>query len=295
MQNATRFALNRRKKMNHAPATAPAPAPAPRPVWVDATVKDIFSNYILGKRDFPKLWHPELVPLPRLFLIYGVKKNNMTKGVVQQCQEHGVSFRVAIFENNPSVASDTLAKAEAERGEVIILHNVQHLSSVRRASNLESVLGGFQFIICTSEECPGPEEDFFWGQFLPEHRYLKEVPSKDFRIQLFDWWLTAWGAHWGTPAVFDAETLKLLALCADYCTPHDVKVFMQRVFRGIIQQGEGTVLTYDFMRKYMYALLKDMEDVKCIVNHDAAVLFGTYAVTKHQNKEEGPVRKRLKE
>lgn len=260
------------------------------PVWIDETVKQFFTTYVLGKRNHPEIWHRKLMPLPRLLLLYGVAKNNMTKSILELCEDNKIPFHVCILEKNPKVSSEIISGIEHNRGQLLILHNVQYISTVARAAHLEELFPHFEMIIAVSSECPGSEEDYFWGQFLPEFRYRKTLPSLDFRKELFRWYAEAWANHAKMPVQLSDADILNLTICADYCTPNNVKRFMRRVFWAAWNE-KPAVIDYEFMKPYLYKLYADVDDIFSIVKHDACRLYSTYEPEKKE-EEEQPQRKR---
>ena len=261
------------------------------PVWVDDTIEEFFAKYIMGRRTHPEIWHHKLMPLPRLFLVYGVAKNNMTKSILELCKKNNVPFQVCLLEKHPKLSADIIEEYENQHGQLLIIHDVQYISTMARASRLDKLFPHFDQIICVTPECPGSEEDYFWGQFLPEFRYRKTLPSIEFRKELMQWYANEGANHFKIQIQLSDADIGNLVLCADWCTPNNVKQFWHRVFWGAWKNKLETI-NYDFMKSYLYQLYPDVDEILSIVRHDAGRLASSYEPDKKEAYEEPSLKRR---
>lgn len=231
-------------------------------LWFDKEITRAITN--------SQLWHKEVAPIQRVFLLYGQSGTQMSKVVEQLLVEAKIeSFQIANYSDvkNLEVVTDQLEKAKAL---VLVINNIHKLTENIKLTTLNYVL-----IICISKTMF--TNDDFWKQF--KVRIPMRLPTLEYYIAMMRYRIEEiWKAHWPNSIKLTDEDYQWLGKeCCAYCTPKDVILFTEKIFYKIIYMypEEQLVITRAVLEntdnEFLYLPFGD-GDTYCIVNEDKSRL-----------------------
>lgn len=252
-----------------------------KPVFVDQRFKQIFEQEIVKPLENPGLWDQELIPIKRLFLLYGQKGNSMESGLYSLIEKHGIQSRdFKITDNKADVIQMFLDESKEQQTQLLVIrkgHLLQWYRALFTITDHLKELGTSLFIIVISEDIPKDDEPF-WVQF--KHRIPYGVPPTSFHHKLLSWYFKKWEQHWPYSKV-DVD-LDWLSKTCDYCTQSDVKKFTRKIFRLLntnYQLGTNLDITRELLEdpnnELMYPSL-GIPGLLCITQIDSMSIQSKY-------------------
>jgi len=247
-----------------------------RPIFIDSRIRRVFERQIVRAYESPTLFHPELLPMKRLFLFYGQPGSGLEDAIHALLTEYKVMYDEINVGRNPTPVKEALQVVKNPPVPVLWIRN-GHLLQYHRELFLqtldlaETTITSHLFIIVTGEEIPD-EAHPFYQQF--DARVPMGLPKKDHFRALMEYYFTAWQAHWKhSKMLLGADDLDWLSICCDYCTPGDVEKFVHKVFSHVADQfPEQRIditreLLEDKNNLFMYESL-GVAGILCITNRD---------------------------
>lgn len=238
--------------------------------FVPDNVKRWFDREIARAITNSQLWHKEVAPIERVFLLYGQSGTQMPKVLEQLLIEAKIeSYEIANYSDvkNLEVFNYQLKKPKAL---VLVINNIHKLAENIKLTTLNYVL-----IIGISKTMY--TNDDFWKQF--KVRIPMRLPTLEYYVAMMRYrFEERWKVHWPNSIKLTDEDYQWLGKeCCAYCTPKDVILFTQKIFRKIINvhPEEQLVITRAVLEntdnEFLYLPFGD-DNTYCIVNEDKSRL-----------------------
>jgi hypothetical protein len=250
--------------------------------FIDSRVRRIFERQIARALMRPNLFHPELLPMHRLFCFYGQPGSGLDDAVHSLLKEYDIQFDEFTATRDPAPIRRAFELAAREdvpkvpvlwirKGHVLQYHRELFLQSLELAETVKRNL----FVIVTGEEIPDREHPFY-EQF--EVVQATGLPNQQYHRKLMQFYFDEWKAYWTQSEMkLTDDDLDWLAVSCDFCTPLDVELFVQKVFRHVQEAyPEQKVditreLLEDKNNRFMYESL-GVAGIYCITDRDAQAL-----------------------
>jgi hypothetical protein len=208
-----------------------------KPVWIDPSLELLYERVFARFKQSPHLWHPDILPVPRIFLLFGQKGSGMMEAVNALNLKYKIS--AALVKLNPveEVSAESLMNLQNHKVDLLVIDKahyfLNHPKLAPLSMNLKSFTSSFPFILVVSEVWPTPN-NHFWSQFSRDRIILMSTPSKDHHKALLEYYMLLWQNHWRySKVVLSTEDYENLAIASSYCTPKDVKAFMRTIFTQV--------------------------------------------------------------
>jgi hypothetical protein len=253
-----------------------------QPIFVPDNVRRWFDREIVRVLKDSRLWHPDLCPFYRLFLLNGQPGTQMDGVLYSLIKSYGtnISFDYLKITNDEEKHEKFFETHYV--GEVVTpLKDILIIDNVECLLNKQDVLGSkiyhlkrlnYSFIIAISSEFPN-NEHLFWKQF--KVRIPMRLPSLDHYKLLLQYLFNRWSRHWKYSKVdLSDEDFNNLAMYCCYCTPKDVIHFTKNIFRNVIDSFPDNninitmSLLEDTNNMFLFTPFYNDENTYCIINED---------------------------
>lgn len=229
-----------------------------KPVWLDPHLELLYERVFVRHKENPNLWNPEILPVPRLFLLFGQKGSGMLDAVNTLNLKHKLTAAIVKLSPVESLSAESMVNVREcsnkvdllviEKGHFLLNHSKIYPISL----NLKTLTQDFPFILVLSEFWPTRGEHPFWNQFSRDRILLMSTPTKEFHRSLIEYYLLQWQNHWKySKVVLSSEDYENLAIACSYCTPRNVKMFMRSIFTQIqrVYPSETLDITPELLEK----------------------------------------------
>lgn len=206
--------------------------------FVDSRVRTVFERQIARALMRPNLFHPELLPMKRLFLFYGQPGSGLEDAIHSLLQEYDLKFETLTVTRDPAPIREAFQLAGDDKapkvpvlwirkGHVLQYHRELFLQTLELNQSVKRNL----FVIVTGEEIPDNEHPFY-EQF--DVVTPTGLPNQEYCQKLLTHYFTEWKSFWKHSEMrLSPEDIQELALYCDFCTPRDIERFAQKVFRRV--------------------------------------------------------------
>lgn len=272
-----------------------------KPIFIDSRLRRLYERQIARPLKTPEIWGNE--GFERLFLLYGQKGTNMEEAILQLTLENDIGFKDVTITKDAKEMTEIFEKLKNNNLFIPLLiirkgHLLQYHRDIFLISYHLKRLPSLGMIVVISENIPDSENPF-WEQF--RMRIPMKLPKKEYYKELLIYYFKRWEQS-KSPAVTKINLdFDNLAISCDYATPSDVKHFVRRIIRHIIEKypEERPEIDDDFVKQFMYASL-GVKELLCITDKDGHLIQSKYdpegitdAPTIEEADEREPKRHRI--
>lgn len=269
------------------------------PTWLDPKIHRFVDRHIIRAGKQPQLWHPDLLPINRLFYFYGQPSSGLEEATVQYLQSLKIEFAEITVSRDAKVLEQELSRQFNPPMPILVLRN-GHMLKYHRDLFLKTLylkdLTSYLFIIVLGNEIPD-EEHPFYEQF--DKLMVSGLPTRDFCEELIRFYFKSWSQHWKHSSVnLGDEDYRFLAISCDFCTPGDIEKFVQRVFTHVVDRypEDNVDVNLSLCQEFMHPL-NHQTGVYCITDREARKAQAKYdpdtiGSTEAPTEIEKPERKR---
>ena len=224
-----------------------------RPLWVPPNVGRLVKELILTPLQHPSMYHPHILPVRRVFLVFGRDGVGKKTSLIQELKENGIPSLVTTMVPGhmehayAGLLQASQAAREAKEPTVIIVEHGEQLcfeprsTIVRRgAIELQKLVEGTNnFLVVLSDTPPAtddrdPLQKLFFSQF--DKGVYAECPDQSFRAAFLRYKFRQYKrfvdgiVNVNVTVDLKEEDFVEMAMLADYCTPKQMEVWCQRLF-----------------------------------------------------------------
>ena len=215
--------------------------------WISPSVSRFFERTLGRFVEEPERFIPgTYCDPPRLVLIYGHSGSDMTLGVSMLEEDLDAKVEYWKCSGRPDETKKDMERLKKKTGDLLIIRNAQwlpHMPELFATSmKLQKTLGTrFDFIVAISKQVPDFAQPF-WAQFDKHATILYDLPSREWRKEFFLKTWTQWSDEDRPVQLSDAD-LEWLVDCCNFTTPKDMRDFVQRVCRFVVDSAPEEIVT----------------------------------------------------
>lgn len=229
-----------------------------KPIWIDPSLELLYERVFARFKQSPQLWHPEILPVPRLFLLFGQKGAGMMDAINSLNLKYHITATMAVLNPDEQISTKALLDVQQHKVDLLVIDKAHYFLNHGKLSpismNLKTLTSDFPFILVVSEVWPTPN-NHFWSQFSRDRIILMSTPTKDHHKALLEYYILQWQNHWRHSKVtLSTEDYENLAIAASYCTPRDIKNFMRTIFTQVqrVYPSECIDITPELLERNYY-------------------------------------------
>lgn len=248
------------------------------PVFLDEKITRLINRHMIRAHLNPELWHPVLLPMKKLYYIYGQASLKIEEGVIRHLQHLKVDFEeITVTRDSRKLEYDLSREFDSPIPFLIIRngHMLRHHRELFLKTLYLKDVAGYIFILVIGSEIPDADHPFF-DQF--EEKMVSSLPSRQFCEDLLRFYFLNWKDHWKhSKVILNDEDFMFLTISCDYCTSGDIETFAHCIFRYVLDEypEKKVDIDLDLCKQFMHPLNSQI-GVFCITDRDGRREQGRY-------------------